>query len=296
MSKVQYLRLIGRLYPDNRLKLRPGYLTDNFAGPPEDPQSSLVARLYDEEDKLLLRYGVPTNPYCAVGKNLPELGVRAKVPFPQITRSIRFYRDDALVHEIKVRKGKPEVKLTWKPRKNLNRKQRIAWRGGHPEGQPLQYFLRYTRNDGKSWQRAGWRTEATEQEIDFAQLPGGEQCRIAVVATDGVNTVMVESESFSVPIKPCVAMIFAPADGASFGAEEKVLLRGQGFYLEENQAETERLIWTSSIDGELGKGATLFVSALSPGHHRITLIAGTGKRAGEATTSVHFGKGIEQNE
>src|SRR2546423_2735635 len=197
-NKVQYLRLIGRLYPDNRLKLRPGYLTDNPAGSREDPHSSLVAKLYDEEDQLLLRYGVPTSPYCAVGQTLPELAVRAKIPFPPTTRSIRFYRDDALLHEIKVSKGEPEVKLTWKPPKNVKGKQIIAWRGSHPEGQPLQYFLRYTRNDGESWQRTGWRTEATEQEIDFAQLPGGERCRIAVVATDGVNTVMVESDSFSV--------------------------------------------------------------------------------------------------
>jgi hypothetical protein len=130
--------------------------------------------------------------------------------------------------------------------------------------------------------------------VDFDLLPGGDRCRIGVLATDGVNTIVAESPSFAVPVKPCRAMILAPEDGSSFAIGELVLLQGQGYYLEEQQAETEELVWTSSQAGELGRGMTVEVKGLSPGLHRITLRAGTGERAGEASISIGIGGETDQ--
>lgn len=298
IDKTQYLRVIGRLYPDNRLVLRPGYLTENPANSQEDPDSPLAAELYDKEGKLLLHYRVPARPYCADGQILSELAVRGKIPFPATTRVVRFYRDRVMLHEITVSEDKPVVKLNWVPPKSIKGKQGITWTAQHPQQQPMQFFLRYTHTNGKTWQRIGWRiTETateTAQEVNFDELPGSTQCRIAVVATDGANTVTVESKTFSVPVKPCRAMILAPEDGATLGSDEPVLMRGQGFYLEENKAETEALIWTSSKDGELGRGMTVQIPKLSPGSHRITLTASIGKRAGKATVSIQIDKRSKQ--
>lgn len=292
--QTQYLRLIGRLYPDNRLVLKPGYLTDNPRNAREDPSSPLIAEMYDKQEKLLLRYRLSATPYCTEGQIYPVLAVRGKIPFPTATRTVRFYRDGVLIHEINVSEAGPDIRLTWEPPQSVRGKQTISWIGEHPESQPLQYFLRYTHNDGKTWVRVGLRTDETKQQVDFDELPGGDRCRVGVVATDGVNTVIAESKSFSVPIKSCEAIILAPEDGATFAPDEMVLLRGQGFYLEENRAETEALVWTSSKDGELGRGMTVQIPRLSPGTHRITLTASTGERAGEATVSIQIGKGSKQ--
>jgi len=294
IAETQYLRVIGRLYPDNRLALRPSYLTDNSQNAEEDLDSSLVAELLDKEGRVLLRYHVPVRPYCADGQTFPELAVRGKIPFPSTTQVVRFYRDNVMLHEINVSEGKPKVRLTWDPPETVTGKQDITWVGEHPEQQSLQYFLRYSHTDGNTWQRVGLRTEKTTLTIDFDQLPGSSRCRIAVVATDGVNTVMESSQAFVVPIKPCKAMILAPEDGTTFALGEPITLQGQGFYLEENQAEIEALIWSSSVDGELGRGSILEVSTRSLGHHEITLRAGAGERVGEARISITISEELNQ--
>jgi hypothetical protein len=284
--EIQYLRIIGRLYPDNTLSLMPSYLTSDPSNSQEDSESSLIAELLDEKDVPLLRHRLSATHYCTDKKVLPELAVRGKIPFPEATRAIKFYRDSILIHEIKVSEGKPQVRITWDVRNSISGKHTISWIGKHSRRQQLQYFIRYTHNDGKNWQRVGWRTNESRKEIDFDQLPGGERCRLAVVATDGVNTTIVETKNFSVPIKACIAMIFSPGDGAEFAPNESILFRGQGFFMEENTPETEALFWTSSIDGEIGKGMLVEVLKLSIGSHRITLTAGTGERAGKATISI----------
>jgi hypothetical protein len=287
-EKKKYLRIIGRLYPDNRLELRPSYLTYDSRGSEEDLDSPLVAKLYNKEGELLLRYHLSAIPYLAVDRIIPELAVRGRIPFPQATSLIRFYRDDVMLHEIKVSEEKPRVKLTWETPKHVSGKQTITWEGHHPDNQPLQYFLRYTHTNGENWQRIGWRTEEMQQEIDFDQLPGGKDCRVSIVTTDGVNTATDMSISFQVDIKGCIAMIFSPQDGATFAQESPILLEGQGFYMEENKAEIEALVWTSSRDRELGRGTLVQTRKLSSGRHDITLVAGTGRRAGKATVSIHI--------
>jgi len=149
--------------------------------------------------------------------------------------------------------------------------------------------MRYTHTDGERWSRLGWRTDSRAAEVDFAQLPGGDRLRLAVVATDGVNTTMAESPTFRVVVKPCRAMILAPEDGATVAAGGTVLLRGQGYYLEEVRPETEALAWNSSQDGDLGLGMLLGWSPCAGGEHRVTLVAGTGGRQGttEITVRVH---------
>jgi hypothetical protein len=282
---VVYLRLIGRLEPDNRLLLRPGHLTSKPRQIDEDPESELVAELVDEEGKTLLRHGVPLVPYCVDGEITASRAVRATIPFNSRTRTIRFLRDGVLVHEIEVSRAAPKVELTWEPGQGTG-KQRITWRAEHPEGLPLEFFLRYSHDGGKTWQRASLRTRETQQSLDLDALPGGRRCAVAVVATDGVNTTMARSRMFAVPVKPCRAMIISPEDGAELDAAEPVVLEGQGFYLEEASPELEELRWSSRPSGLDGEGALVTVSEPNPGKYRLTLEAGRGDRVGRETVSI----------
>jgi hypothetical protein len=88
-------------------------------------------------------------------------------------------------------------------------------------------------------------------------------------------------------VKPCRAIIFSPRDGGTFPAGEHVALHGQGFYLEDNLPETRALLWSSSRDGELGRGMAVDAPSLSPGEHEITLAAGHEGRTGAATVKIY---------
>jgi hypothetical protein len=287
-NTVRYLTIGGILLPDNRLVLQPGYLTEQSKPTVEDLDSPLSVELVDERGRTLLRHRIAASPFCADGATINQLAVLGKVPFPPATRTVRFLRDAVLIHEIEVPREKPEVRLHWEPPQNIAGRVPVAWSGQHPEGRSLTYALRYSHTGGRTWQPLGFNLKETELEVDFDSLPGGVDCRLSVMATDGVNTTVEDSEPFSVPVKACLAMILSPENEATFAAGEPVPLRGQGFYLEENEPETEELAWDSSKDGDLGRGMSLEVPSLSPGHHQITLTTGLGERVGQANVTIHI--------
>lgn len=100
------------------------------------------------------------------------------------------------------------------------------------------------------------------------------------------DTTAVESPPFAVSLKPCLPSIVAPVDGAVVAPGELLQLVGQGFWMEESRVERERLHWASSLDGDLGRGASVRVERLSEGRHRITLAAGEGNRVGTESVTV----------
>ena len=286
MPSPRYLRVIGRLTADNRLVLRPSYLSDRPRDSEPRRESGLLAELFDDGGRLLLRHVLRLQPMCADGRPLGSLAVRGWVPFPAATRVVRFSHEGLPLDEIRVSERGPELRLAWRPPQEPAGRERITWEASHPEGLPLQFFVRYTHTDGQRWLRLGWRTDTRMAEVDFGQLPGGDRCRLAIVATDGVNTTTAESSTFRVRVKPCRAMIFAPAEDEMTVVGAPVMLRGQGYYLEEARPETEALAWTSSRDGDLGRGTLLTWSPRVAGEHRVTLAAGTGDR--QDTTAIRI--------
>jgi hypothetical protein len=287
---IRYLTIVGLLYPDNRLVLQPGFVTERpeYAG--EDPESNIRIELLDEGGKALLRQRLAASPVCADGRRIDYWVIASKIPFREGARVARFLRDDIVLEEVRIPSEGPIVRLEWEPRGELRGDQEIRWAGEHPEGAPVNYILSYSSDDGESWRPVSPPTPGTEGVVNFDRLPGGERCRLGLTASDGFNTVTVTTDPFEVPVKPCMAMILAPEDGSEFAEGETAILQGQGFYLEENRPELEALEWRSSVDGPLGRGGLLELPNLSPGAHTITLVAGTGDRAGESTVEIRIGR------
>lgn len=288
MPDTQYLTVTGVLHPDNRLDLDPGFLTPEPSQVFEDRDSALVAELFSDEGKLLLRYGLTFGQPCTDGAPFPDRLVAAKVPFPRPTRTIRFLLDGVLIHELAVAREAPVVRLEWDPAGRTEGEQRVAWRGEHPGGRELRYMLSYSHDDGSTWQPLSLPIAETEHAVDFNRLPGGKRCRLRVLATDGVNTAAAVSEPFERRIQPCYAMILSPENNAAFARGEPVRLQGQGYYLEEREPEIEQLDWTSSQDGPLGRGAVLELRTLTQGSHEITLAAGREGRVGRTRAIVRI--------
>jgi hypothetical protein len=120
--------------------------------------------------------------------------------------------------------------------------------------------------------------------IDLDSLAGGNACRLAVTASNGLRATRVESEPFQVREKPCAAVIQRPVDGEELARD--VVLVGNGWWREEGRPEAEALAWASDVQGQLGRGRQV-TACLAPGTHIITLRAGTEDRAGEASVTVY---------
>ena len=69
-------------------------------------------------------------------------------------------------------------------------------------------------------------------------------------------------------------MVTISSPASTFSKEgENIVFSGTGTDVEDGQLNDNELVWSSSIDGTIGSGATLITSVLSRGDHDITLTA-----------------------
>jgi len=164
--------------------------------------------------------------------------------------------------------------------------QTIRWQAGDADGEPVTYAVFYSRDDGRSWRLLNM--DVTEQQLrwDTNEVGGGEQLRVRIVATDGINTAWDDSDgSVQIGRKSPSGQIASPSEGTAFARPEAVLLLGRGIDLEDGELRGEALVWRSDRDGVLGTGNHVVTRSLSRGRHILTLTA-TDSDGGTATTSV----------
>jgi hypothetical protein len=82
-----------------------------------------------------------------------------------------------------------------------------------------------------------------------------------------------------------MATIFSPID-SFFNEGENIVFSGTGTDAEDGQLTDGALVWTSSMDGSIGNGATLITGGLTPGDHDITLTATDSNGASFSTVPV----------
>jgi hypothetical protein len=292
---TQYLRVIGRLHPDQRLQLRPGYLSHKASLPvARSEKSRLMAEVFDDEAKSLGRYALGLSKPCVAqgAQGGVALAVRGWVPFHPAAKGVRFLLDGRMVDEIRRNAEPPSAQLEWQPTGHVEGQHRVTWRSraGPGSDRSLQFFLRYSCDGGRRWQRISLRTEEPVLEVDFDGLPGGRACMLMLVATDGIDTALVRSEPFRVDIKPLQVTIISPLDGGRTPSGQSVTFMGCAYSMEDDKFETQGLRWTSSCDGEFGRGPVLVTSSLSDGSHRIKLLAEGGNRVGSAEITLSIGQ------
>jgi hypothetical protein len=284
----RFLTVIGHVGSDDRVELFPGFATSEPHRVAEEVDSSFVAELLDRDGRVVGRYAVPAGELCADEEPIDGTALMGKVPIPSGTAALRIRRDDRTLYERPVPSEQPEVHMTWDPPDQPGSRETVTWEASHPADLDLYFIVVFNnREDDSGWRPVSLMTSATSHEVDLQQLPGGLKCRLGVICSDGFNTVQATTAPFELPLRPCQAFIVAPLEGERFYSGETVVLRGQGYWMEEDRPEMEELTWSSSLDGELGRGATVSV-ALRRGQHSVTLRAGYGERISTASVTVRM--------
>ncbi len=97
---------------------------------------------------------------------------------------------------------------------------------------------------------------------------------ITLGATDSDGASRSASVSITVAAQPpATPEINSPADGADFGLGADVTFSGTATDPEDGVLTGASLVWTSSLDGEIGTGTTFVRDDLTEGDHTITLTA-----------------------
>ena len=162
----------------------------------------------------------------------------------------------------------------------------VIWQASDPDGDQLTYPLLYSADAGQTWRTVDAGIAQVQYRVNLLELPGSDQALFRVIATDGVNTSMDESNAvFHVPSKSPQVQIIAPDHASSFSTVQTVELVGEATDLEEGNLDGAAVLWSSDLQGVLGFGRSIAVTTLIPGTHVVTLDAQDASGA-EGTASI----------
>ncbi len=145
-----------------------------------------------------------------------------------------------------------------------------TWTGSDLDGDALTYSVLYSNDSGTTWQTLATGLNVTELALNTDQLPGGSGL-LRVVASDGLLSGQDTSGAFNVPKHAPSVQILLPNQNQVFYPTQQVVLQGSAYDLEDGTLGDPSFQWSSSIDGDLGTGASLSTAELSTGQHTITL-------------------------
>jgi hypothetical protein len=224
-----------------------------------------------------------TNPPTELTDAPFELGL----PFPDGVVKFVIKKADAVLYELKVSANAPEVKITSPASSDtISGTYTIKWTGTDKDNDPLFYDVEYSQ-DGteENFFPLATSITTTQWTDDFSTFPGGDKAVIRVWATDGINANVVDSAPFKVPVKAPEVWIDDPADKATIKPDTETAFSGGGFDWQDGDLYSDTgLVWTSDVQGDLGKGELIFVT-LKPGTHKITL-TGTNSFKLSATATI----------
>ena len=236
-------------------------------------------------------HGDPTDPQFDPPGRFFEV-----LPFSEAIARLRLYQGAEKLAELPRSPGTPSVTLDlpgegedW----GAGGVHTIAWQASDPDGDSLHYLVQYSPDAGLTWTTLASDWEETSLTLDTAYLPGSQQARVRVLASDGINTGRADSALFRVGDKPPRLWIAAPLPGpdgpASFEQGALVSLEGNAMDVEDGPLADTAFSWRSDRDGPLGSGRQLDVAGLSAGMHSLTLEARDGSgQAAAASVEVNI--------
>ena len=189
------------------------------------------------------------------------------VAFSKKTKLIEVARGTKVLASEAVSANAPTVKLRPPKGKRLDKPATLRWRSHDADGDRRLATVQYAA-DGKHYVTLAAALTKQRLKVDPAELPGGKKARFRVVVTDGVLTGIDKSDRYKVAAKPPAISIATPVEGAQ-------LTEGQSVQLvasvrdDQDQRLADEVIWSSDLQGELGRGGAL-TTPLQPGEHKIT--------------------------
>lgn len=203
-----------------------------------------------------------------------EALINEVVRFDGGTRRVAITKGSETLASQPVSRRSPRVKVI-SPRKGkrkLGKRTRVRWRATDPDHDRLTYSLLYS-GDGDDYIPVAAGLRKRSYVVDMRRLPGGRKARFRVVANDGVLTGVATSRGrHTVPAKPPRVSILSPAPGAPLVEQAKVQLAAGVDDLQDANLKRRNIVWRSSVQGMLGRGATI-TTTLEPGSHVISVRA-----------------------
>ncbi len=195
--------------------------------------------------------------------------------FPPATARLQIRQNAAVIGELPLSASAPVVQVT--AAAVQSGALRVAWSADDADGDRLSFAVQFSNDDGLHWTALAADTSEVSLTTDAALLPGGTQCRVRVLATDGVRTATAMSALFSLARRAPLVQIggLNAGERMPFGALRE--LTAEVTDSEDGVMEDDALTWTlhdlSRSLQTTASGPRYPLHGLAPGSYRLTLSA-----------------------
>jgi hypothetical protein len=210
------------------------------------------------------------------------------VDLPQGTARIEVTTEGIVVSELQLTDSIPTVVvLSPNGGEQIAGELLVNWSASDLDSNELSYTVEFSHDNGTEWKVLAIDHEVNELIVDTDYLPGGPNCLVKVIASDGWNRSEDTSNApFTITTKPPRVTMLDPEDGAILVQSEGMQGRCTAYDPETGDVnDPNAIIWSSNIDGFLGKG-NLVGFELSLGDHVLSATA-TDPEGKTATDSIN---------
>lgn len=214
------------------------------------------------------------------------------LPFNQQTRKVSLLHNNQVLATRTASNNVPNVTIT-APNGGENltgQTTTVTWSATDLDNDTLTFMLQYSRDNGTTWQTVAVNLKGSSHQLDLNAIPGSSQARVRIIATDGFNTAMDQSDGvITVGRHAPQVTIDSPREQGSFFGDQTILFEGSALDLEDGSLGNSAFSWTSNLSGALGTGPALTKTAASlvPGTHLIRMTARDGDNTvGSATVTI----------
>jgi len=195
------------------------------------------------------------------------------LPYFEEAQKIVISYDNSIYATIEISPNSPQVNIVYpNGGESLSGECEILWSASDLDGESLEYELLYSTDEGNNWDLIATGLNQTEYTWHVGNFSGSDQALIKVMATDGANTGEdISDKIFSVDKKIPDAFILTPENNESIFLNRTLVLKGEGFDLEDGQLPDSRFFWYSDLEGSLADGSHISIDSLSTGIHTIIL-------------------------
>jgi hypothetical protein len=201
----------------------------------------------------------------------PILQFAQAVPLVPGVKSIQLVSGNTVLSEVRASANSPVLQLQAPNFDAGAQSLALNWSASDADGDVLYFTSQFSHDNGATWQTLQTHDPTLGVVVSTALLPGGDQCRLRVLATDGFNTTISITDAFALPKHGPVVSINGVRDQQQFPFGSAVLASAFAYDPEEGSLDGSSIQWNlTGLDKRTATGNNLALRSLAPGAYALT--------------------------
>jgi hypothetical protein len=156
----------------------------------------------------------------------------------------------------------------------VNETLSLSWIATDAENDPMLFTVQFTPDDGLTWQTLRAHDPSLGLAISTRLLPGGDACRLRVLAADGFHTTLVSTEPFPLAKHAPFITLAGLREQQRLPYGTNLTVRGYAYDAEDGSLDAAAVHWElAGPEPRSGNGGFFSLRDLAPGVHTLTVSA-----------------------